>query len=228
MTTQVDCPICMDCIEMNKNCVTTECGHCFHASCLMKSVAHNGFGCPYCRTEMAEAVGEEEESVDDEEEEEEMFDDNALRGFRFFWNNSNGLENDAEDVAEEEAEEEEEWEDVEEEEDNRPTPEYVAQKLLSQGTTFEQLVSIIMYRDHPEYNEEDNEQITRMDELLFGKIRIIVSNYERQQNQAPAPAPVQPTPVQNAPVQPVPAPVDFESQPKNVTVRRNYGFLSHV
>jgi hypothetical protein len=52
-----DCPICMEQIEsFTKNCVTTECGHCFHTSCLMTSVAHNGFGCPYCRTAMAKKV----------------------------------------------------------------------------------------------------------------------------------------------------------------------------
>ena len=62
----VDCPICMDVIEGNNNRVTTECGHCFHTSCLMTSVAHNGFGCPYCRSKMAE---EQEEDEDDEESE---------------------------------------------------------------------------------------------------------------------------------------------------------------
>ena len=58
-----ECPICMDVLSGTKNIVTTECGHCFHTNCLMTSVAHNGFGCPYCRTEMAAAP---EESVDDD------------------------------------------------------------------------------------------------------------------------------------------------------------------
>ena len=85
MSAPIDCPICMDCIESTtKNCVTTECGHCFHTNCLMQSVAHNGFGCPYCRSTMAE-VPEEEESdwshEEEDEEEEEMFDEDALRGF---------------------------------------------------------------------------------------------------------------------------------------------------
>ena len=54
-----ECPICMDCILDTKNRVTTECGHCFHTNCLMTSVAHNGFGCPYCRTAMAKKVVKE-------------------------------------------------------------------------------------------------------------------------------------------------------------------------
>jgi len=60
----IECPICMDEINMNTNCVTTECGHTFHCSCLLKNAAHNGFGCPYCRSSLAEEVIDE----DDEEE----------------------------------------------------------------------------------------------------------------------------------------------------------------
>ena len=78
MSAPIDCPICMDSIESTtRNCVTTECGHCFHANCLMQNVAHNGFGCPYCRAAMIEEP-EEEESIwsdEDEEEDEEEEDD---------------------------------------------------------------------------------------------------------------------------------------------------------
>ena len=48
----VECPICFDTIGVQNN-VTTECGHKFHASCLMKNVSVNGFGCPCCRAVMA-------------------------------------------------------------------------------------------------------------------------------------------------------------------------------
>ena len=63
-----ECPICMDPIEGAKNSITTECGHAFHATCLMTSVAHNGFGCPYCRTAMAEVPEEEETEYSDEDD----------------------------------------------------------------------------------------------------------------------------------------------------------------
>ena len=33
--TDTECPICYEEIENNKNCVTTECGHNFHCSCLI-------------------------------------------------------------------------------------------------------------------------------------------------------------------------------------------------
>jgi len=36
----------------DKNQVVTDCGHIFHASCLMQHVSYNGYGCPYCRKNM--------------------------------------------------------------------------------------------------------------------------------------------------------------------------------
>ena len=61
---QIECPICFDVINGDKNKVTTECGHQFHARCLMQNVAHNGFDCPCCRTEMAKEPHNDED--DDE------------------------------------------------------------------------------------------------------------------------------------------------------------------
>ena len=64
----IDCPICMDPIDGNKNSVVTECGHKFHCSCLMKNSCHNGFDCPMCRSAMVEDMEEEEEEDDEEED----------------------------------------------------------------------------------------------------------------------------------------------------------------
>jgi hypothetical protein len=144
----------------------------------MTSVAHNGFGCPYCRTAMAEEV-HEESSDDGEEEEEEMFDDDALRGFRFFFNNLDGEAHDGDDEAEENEMDEEETEEDEEPDVNVPTTNFVAQRLRDQGVTFEQLVRLVCNIDHEEYSCD--EQAERFGDELFGKIRIIVSNYQPQQ-----------------------------------------------
>lgn len=46
-----DCAICISEIG-DKNKVVTDCGHTFHASCLIEHVVHNGYGCPYCRNIM--------------------------------------------------------------------------------------------------------------------------------------------------------------------------------
>ena len=176
-----ECPICFDPVEVAKNCTTTDCGHCFHTSCLMTSVAHNGFGCPYCRTKMAEEVAEEESDYDDEEEEAEMFDDDALRGLRLFTNNLDGDAHDEEDLEEENVYEEENNA-VEEpaEEPTAPSASFVAQKLTQQGVTMEDLVKILLI-GHDEYDHQ-SEELERCDNDIFGRLRVIISNYNPEQN----------------------------------------------
>jgi hypothetical protein len=190
MTTLNDCPICMDSIEFKKNCVTTECGHCFHANCLMQSVAHNGFGCPYCRTQMATKPDDSLSDYSDEDDEssiEETIDDYVLRGFRFLFNQVNGVVNTLEDE-EDEADanfisyddDDDDYETDEENVENStnvlaPSTNYVAEKLRDQGITFEQLVEMMCHLDHDEYTND--ELAERFSDELFGKIRIIVSNY---------------------------------------------------
>jgi len=177
-----ECPICMDPIEVNRNCVTTECGHIFHANCLMTSVAHNGFGCPYCRTAMAE-VPQDEDDEDDEGEydDDEIVDDDALRGFRFFMNNLNGEAHDEQDNAEEEVYlQYEENDEPEEPEVPVPTASFIAEKLTQQGITMEDMVKIMLLQ-HDEY-ESQNEQLERADNEMFGRLRIIISNFTPEQN----------------------------------------------
>jgi len=120
----MECPICMDDIEAcNINCVTTECGHQFHTSCLMRNIAHNGFGCPYCRSVMAEEV----DDSDDEEYTEEVDEDEtivssisydpqstdnerALSGMRrLFRRAENDIENAVEDEDEEDDDDDEDY-----------------------------------------------------------------------------------------------------------------------
>ena len=167
---------------------------------------------------MAE-VPEVEESVwsDEEEEEEEMFDEDALRGFRFFWNLLNGEEHDEDDDADEQ--QLEEWADraARENEDeiapNVPSTDFVAQKLQDQGVTFEQLVKAICQTDHEEY--EDDELAERIGNELFGKIRIIVSNYTPQQAAPSVQQPSTPEPESvEEPQQIAYSSLDFAAQPK--------------
>ena len=212
MSAHIECPICMDDIDVTKNCITTECGHCFHASCVMRNVAQNGFACPMCRTVMAEEPEEEDSVWSEVSNEEEMFDDFALRGFRFFMNNIEGDEHDHED----ELEEQEDMEDAADEEAQpataKPTAAFIAQKLSEQGVTMEHLLKVLL-RDHDEYSDED-EEFERADDDVFGKIRIIVSNY------APEPQPEEVVAQAPEPEQQL---IDNSAQPKryaNVTVRR--------
>jgi len=184
----VECPICMDPIEMNKNCLTTECGHCFHTSCLMTSVAHNGFGCPYCRTKMAEEVADEDSEYDDEEIY-EQYDDYVLRGMRFFNNNLNGEQHDQEDLDDEEEDLDEEEEDLDDEEEDAneedaneaeddatpPPVSYVTQKLAEQGVTAEDLLKAILCSVNN--YERDYEDFERVENEIFGRISTILNNY---------------------------------------------------
>jgi Ring finger domain len=73
----IECPICMDPIDGNKNSVVTDCGHKFHCSCLMKNSCHNGFDCPMCRAAMVEDM----EDDDEEEEEEEHEYNNSMSDY---------------------------------------------------------------------------------------------------------------------------------------------------
>ena len=167
-----ECSICMDDIVFNKNCVTTECGHCFHASCLLQNVAHNGFNCPYCRNVMAdepEESVEEEEGFDEEgeEEEEEEEDEDTLRGFRFFFNNVYGIPHEEEDMEEEQ--------EAINEAAKIPSLAYICQKLIQDGVTFEQLVKARLMGYDTYDNEYDNSH--DIDEEIFNRMGIIIATY---------------------------------------------------
>ena len=177
MSSQTECPICMEEIVLTKNCVTTECGHCFHTNCLMTSVAHNGFACPYCRAAMAQAVNDDDDEYAEDEDDDSLYDfednEDALRGFRFFFNNINSEEPEEADVAAEDVMNAYQQELVEQQR-AIPSIAIVTQKLVEQGVTIEQLVKALLL-DHEEYESDDS--LERTDDELFGKVRMIISNY---------------------------------------------------
>jgi hypothetical protein len=174
------------------NIVVTECGHKFHTNCLMKSVAHNGFGCPYCRAKMAEEI-EDSDSDDDgyngmseDSEDQEALDreeNRALGGVRWLFNRAN----DEELSSVYDGEDEDSDEDSDEEEDQEPKPSaaFIAKKLTEQGVTVEELVKSMLL-SHEEYGNED-EAFSRVDDELFGKIRILISNFQPEQEPKVAP-----------------------------------------
>lgn len=187
----MECSICLDCIDGNKNQIITECGHCFHASCLMKNVSHNGFGCPYCRATMAEAQPDDDASDYSEytDIEEDMYDDYSLRGMRWMFQRAEGeeLDDDADDEIEgdapilqvpEEREEGEVEEDSDNEEEDVPTAEFIAYKLERSRVTMEMLVKAMLALDHDEY--ADNREYNEMESNIFGRLRTIISNYRPQ------------------------------------------------
>jgi hypothetical protein len=170
---------------------------------------------------MAETPEEEEEEEDDWgtiDEDDEPYSDFALRGLRLFTNNLNGIAHDADDLAEEEEEEQDEEE--EEEEEPKPTPEFITQKLVSQGITMEEMVKVLLL-DHEEYAE--NDEFHRAEGEIFGKLRIIISNYRPEQAlQQQQPMPTRPV---AAPLQQL----DSSAQPKVTRNLHSQGsFRIHV
>jgi hypothetical protein len=50
-----ECAICLECVNPEKNCCVTDCGHKFHTNCLLKNCEKNNFNCPMCRHVMVES-----------------------------------------------------------------------------------------------------------------------------------------------------------------------------
>ncbi len=50
-----ECAICLECVNPEKNCSITDCGHKFHTNCLLKNCEKNNFNCPMCRHVMVES-----------------------------------------------------------------------------------------------------------------------------------------------------------------------------
>jgi len=175
-----ECPICFDAI-VEKNNITTECGHKFHASCLMTNISQNGFSCPCCRALMATTHSDDDDDDDSENtslfEENEIYNDYALRSLRFFTNLVENQENDEQDIIDHDEYNtayENERQRLLENENNAPSLEFVIRELKTQGITYEQLVASSL-TEFEEY--EENETIVRISNNLWGKIRTIISNY---------------------------------------------------
>lgn len=174
-----ECPICMDALDVTKNFAATECGHKFHLSCLMKNVAHNGFGCPYCRTKMADEpeLEDDDESVWTEDSEDaEQFEDSALNGLRWLMMRTEGEEIPEDDVEEEEEAEEEGAE--EEDSSLRPSVDFIIQKLSEKRIVMEHAVKALLSQ-HEEFAED--REFQNMDDRLFGEMRRIISNFRPEQ-----------------------------------------------
>jgi hypothetical protein len=52
----------------------------------------------------------------------------------------------------------------------------IARQLSEQGITMEHLIKALL-KDHDEYDEEE-EECLNMDDDIFGRMRIIISNYQ--------------------------------------------------
>jgi hypothetical protein len=169
------------------NRVTTECGHQFHTKCLLSNVAYNGFGCPYCRSEMVEESvanqqhedDDDDDDEDDEDEEDDLENDeeesDILRGFRFMLQRITGeiLTNEYDNLEEDVYENE-----LIERSKSKPSVNLIIKKLSQEGITLEKFVKAFLGDNHQEYDECEN-----LNEEIFNKIRDIIDNYTIEQEQ---------------------------------------------
>jgi hypothetical protein len=132
----------------------------------MRSIAFNGFGCPYCRFEMVEEIDDSDDEEDEEGEDREDGDEE-------------GEEGDDDD------EDDEDYEGEDDENENQPLPsfELIQKKFIDKGITYESLVKTIMFNSmiyHKNDNiEEYRKYNTFMEELFFD----IVSKYQSEQEE---------------------------------------------
>jgi len=181
----ISCPICLEELKPGStNFTSTPCGHCFHSTCLLENVVRNGAGCPYCRHQMVEDP--DQEIVDDDtidsaharyvsDRERQQMEDDALRGLRFFTNNIEGVPHENSDLLDEDSDPHE----PPQAGDPKPTAAQIAERLLADGVSMEDLVKAMLV-EHVEYDSEEDECIEKGDDI-FGKMRIIISNWEGNQ-----------------------------------------------
>jgi len=188
---KMDCPICMEIIDTNINICTTECGHCFHSSCLIKNISHNGFGCPYCRKVLAdEPVTMVDLDVDvdiddniddnidnsdnishiDDQESDYKYNDYELRGFRWLFNRANGEE--IEQYGYEKPYEDVYLEEFYEEKDTLkkllPTS-LIKENMLKKKVTYDELIGHIfyLYKNDYQLSYEHQESFKKVYTTMF-------------------------------------------------------------
>lgn len=159
-----------DILPNSKNFTNTECGHCFHTSCLMTNVVHNGFGCPYCREKMVEEPEENNEDLGSEISyitQEDETRNEAFTSMRMLFQRTEGEELEEEENPQEPDEEEPEEEPV-------PPVDMIMRKLIGQGITYEDLVKHILL-EHDEYSFD--EEFDAIADNVFATVRISITKY---------------------------------------------------
>jgi hypothetical protein len=165
----------MEMIDVSKNCVTTECGHKFHTSCLMRNVSFNGFECPYCRTVMAE--DDDEDSNDEEYDEDNAEDEDA--------------EDEDDDIEEPPLLRwiiDEDTDEIDENyplsnEDPIPSFDLILKTLIEKNVSYEDLVKCTLFGHLAFSFTEHNPEINRLTELINNQIYEVIINYKPEQEE---------------------------------------------
>jgi len=207
---QQECPICLEPVSQEKNCMITECGHCFHSSCIMQNASLNGFQCPYCRTKMAdEQDSDSDDDSDDDDSDDDSDDDyndeNAAEYFDDFWSNIENRTSYSEELenqlswSESPHEEEEPVEEVQWEinrRPNNPTPEELTAFLKMKGVTMENVVQVLLTEIVDEYYCPEHlytPEYKKIDGLIFNNLFKYIRKYDEKNLHHIIPIPKQKT-----------------------------------
>ena len=157
------CSICLDDIDVKNNNMTTDCGHCFHTTCFLQNVSHNGFACPNCRNQIIEEPECESDDDDDEDEEDEEDDeenedvddfDYALRGMRWMFERVEDDDDDDDDYDDDESIDDETFERIQYERGHAHFDEgemqpislsTISERIRLQGITYDDLIALIVF-----------------------------------------------------------------------------------
>lgn len=175
-----ECCICMDAINYATNNCVTPCGHAFCFQCLAKALEQNNT-CPCCRSVLMSSSEEEDDASEwsewtDEDEEDEIYGDEALAGFRMFYQRLNieEVEQDEESIEDAEAEEEQDQVSVVSEEYEIEEPlaevEDITAKLQSRGITMLDLVAMLTDRKSTKVAKHTDRFMNALDSILDNAI----------------------------------------------------------
>ena len=201
---QQECPICLEPVSQEKNCMITECGHCFHSSCIMQNASLNGFQCPYCRTKMAdEQDSDSDDDSDDDDSEDDYNDENATEYFDDFWSNIENRMSHSEELENQlswsESPHEEHVEEVQWEinrRPNNPTPEELTAFLKMKGVTMENVLQVLLTETVEEYycpEHLDTPEFKKINGLIFNNLFKYIRKYDEKNLHHIIPIPKQKT-----------------------------------
>lgn len=181
----IECPICMEPIENGSNKTVTQCGHAFHSSCIFQNMAaHNGFGCPYCRTTLAEEIESDDDDDDDDDDDVSEYSDDSeleqeredyiLTSFRMFHriiNNEEGNEEeqDNEYVAHIAAQAETA---IADEQEKQNKVNFVSEFMISRQITYNDLIKYVISVHSSRYDPNYG--------MIESKFEAAMNRYERE------------------------------------------------
>jgi Ring finger domain len=178
MCNTTECPICMEIIDLCKNCSTTECGHKFHSNCLIKNIAFNGFECPYCRFEMFE---ETDDNEDEDEDDEEYRQGDEEEGNNEEGNNEEGDDEEGDD--EEGDEDEDDDDEYDEYNGVVPSFELIQKKFIEKGITYECLIKSIMFSSMLYHKNENFSEYQKCNTFMEESYFDLITKYKPEEEQ---------------------------------------------